>query len=122
MQYIQDENGVPVNGHRAKYMREIARGLWEALANSGKAPATWHRGPLETKERYNHEMALRFPELRYCAQDWKAEQIAIDNYPSFHSKRFPKSRIKTGTAESGACSLLTVSLRTWLQQRGQHHF
>lgn len=30
-------------------------------------------------------MASRFSELQLCDLDWKAEQIATDNYPSWHN-------------------------------------
>jgi len=30
-------------------------------------------------------MSIRFPELGLCELDWKAEQIATDNYPSWHT-------------------------------------
>jgi hypothetical protein len=34
---------------------------------------------------YCLEMCSCFPELKLCDLDWKAEQIATDNYPSWHS-------------------------------------
>ena len=30
-------------------------------------------------------MNSRFPELRFCDLDWKSEQIATDNYPSWYA-------------------------------------
>jgi hypothetical protein len=90
MRYVQDENGVIIDGHRATHIRTIAAGIWGALADAGGAPLTWGKGSLAMKESYNKEMQQRFPELALCASDWKAEQIAIDNYPSFHIIRFPE--------------------------------
>jgi hypothetical protein len=89
MKYIQDENGTTIDGHRATHMRTIAAGIWGALADAGGAPLTWGKGSLMMREKYNQEMRRRFPEIGLCASDWKAEQIAIDNYPSFHVIRFP---------------------------------
>lgn len=92
MRYVQDKDGNPVDGDRAGFIRGIANGIWRALADRGVAPRTWKRGPLHIQESYNREMATRFPELRLCSQDWKAEQIAIDNYPAFHGLRFPEDK------------------------------
>jgi hypothetical protein len=89
MKYIQEEDGTVIDGHRATHIRTIAAGIWGALADAGVAPLTWGKGGLAIREEYNKEMRRRFPELALCASDWKAEQIAIDNYPSFHVIRFP---------------------------------
>ena len=43
-------------------------------------------------------MYRRFPYLRYCDDDWKVEQIAMDNYPSWYSSWCKK----TNTAGSSA--------------------
>ena len=36
-----------------------------------------------------------FPELRLCEPDWKAEQIAIENYPSWHQNHFKERNRST---------------------------
>jgi hypothetical protein len=36
-------------------------------------------------------MGSRFPELRYCNLEWKSDQIATDNYPSWYTNWLPKS-------------------------------
>jgi hypothetical protein len=90
MKYIQDEDGTVIDGHRTTHMRTIAAGIWGALADAGVAPLTWGKGALGIREEYNKEMRRHFLELALCESDWKAEQIAIDNYPSFHVTRFPE--------------------------------
>ena len=54
------------------------------LGKKGTPPATWGAADIETRKLYSQEMSTRFPELKLCDLDWKAEQIATDNYPSWH--------------------------------------
>jgi len=37
-------------------------------------------------------MNSRFPELRFCELDWKSEQVATDNYPSWYTTWAFKSK------------------------------
>jgi hypothetical protein len=55
------------------------------LGNKGTLPTTWGTSDVEIRKLYCQEMCLCFPELRLCDLDWKVEQIATDNYPSWHS-------------------------------------
>jgi hypothetical protein len=44
------------------------------------------------------QMYQRFPMLQLCESDWKVDQIATDNYPSWYSswrKKSPGATIKT---------------------------
>ncbi|KAG6906994.1 hypothetical protein DXG01_011041 [Tephrocybe rancida] len=38
-------------------------------------------------EHFREEMKHKFPMLGYCENDWKIEQIATNNYPSWYSKQ-----------------------------------
>jgi hypothetical protein len=84
MLYVEDERGNVIDGHRATDIRRVARSIWVQLAGAGKAPKTWTKADVLTVDHYKREMRRHFPELGLCDQDWKADQIAIDNYPSWH--------------------------------------
>jgi hypothetical protein len=94
MLYVEDEQGNTVNGNRASDMRRVARSIWIELARTGKAPKKWGRADVRVADYYKGEMRHRFPELRLCDQDWKADQIAIDNYPSWYQNFFWRIRLK----------------------------
>jgi hypothetical protein len=85
MRYIEDENGQVIDGHRASAIRKLARSIWIALANTGKAPAKWSQADIVVAQSYRREMRHHFPELRLCENDWKVDLIASDNYPSWYS-------------------------------------
>lgn len=83
MRYVEDENGTVVDGHRATEMRRYARLIWVHMANSGELPVSWGKADVKLSQTYCREMRQRFPELALCDLDWKADQIATDNYPSW---------------------------------------
>jgi hypothetical protein len=88
MIYVVDVNGNPVDGHKASIIREAAREIWRHLSKAGKAPEQWKTDvPVDTADTYKYQMARRFEELRLCDNGWKAEQIAVDNYPSWRTNR-----------------------------------
>ena len=88
MLFVEDEGGNPIDGHKATEICRIAHSIWVEFAENGKAPKTWCKADISTAQEYNNEMRHFFPELRLCEFDWKAEQIAIENYPSWHQNYF----------------------------------
>jgi hypothetical protein len=99
MLYVEDENGVPVDGHRATEIRRITRSIWVHLASVGKAPKSWMKADILTAEHYRREMKRHFPELQLCELDWKSDQIAIENYPSWHTNYF-KEEIRPKSSDT----------------------
>jgi hypothetical protein len=88
MQYIEDQDGNAVDGHRAAKIREVARSIWAQLASAGKAPKSWKQADITAAEHYRRELRRNFPELGFCELDWKADQIAIEHYPSWRHNHF----------------------------------
>ena len=85
MQYAELEDGTVVDGHVASSIRRCARASWVHLANVGNLPSRWRSASSATLRTYHEEMYRRFPYLQYCDDNWKVEQIAMDNYPSWYS-------------------------------------
>ena len=93
MRYVVHSNGEPVDGHRASVIRGVARTIWSQLSDNNKAPQTWmSNATLAVMDHYRHEMATRCPELRYCENGWKADQIAIDYYSAWRKGKDGKGR------------------------------
>jgi hypothetical protein len=87
--YIEDAHGKVVDGYRVAAIGKFAQGLWFWLLEHGRAPLTWRRASSDVVQLYCDKMGRQFPELRLCADNWKAQQIATNNYPSWiknHSK------------------------------------
>ena len=80
MQYIQDREGRVVDEIAIFAMRGLAQSIWSELGVSGAAASTWRQVDMESKKHYYRAMAAGFFNLRLCDENWKAEQIAMDNY------------------------------------------
>lgn len=121
MRYVEDENGEPVDGYLAQHIRTWARGIWIEIAEKGILRAKWGDMSVEDLKYYHREMRRKFPILALCENSWKADQIAIDNYSSWHTSYAPKhtsvkvkqeSNVASGICESvaGACLESDVKL------------
>jgi hypothetical protein len=90
LKFIEDENGIIIDGFRATAMRRFARELWSSLNSVGKAPKTWGKVDAAVASQYRNEMERKFPELRLCDNSWKADFIATLNYPSWYNNNVEK--------------------------------
>jgi len=100
LRYVEDIHGVVVDGFRASEMRKFARAIWNQLEGSGKAPKSWGKADLDVATHYRREMRRRFPELALCEFDWKAEQIATDNYPNWASNNLQGVKLEPSEPSS----------------------
>lgn len=91
MQYVEGENGEAVNGHVATEIRRYARSIWVHIANTNGAPPKWRDAGVKVSQIYRQHMYSKFPILQFCELDWKVDQIATDNYPSWYSWWVKKS-------------------------------
>jgi hypothetical protein len=85
MQYVELEDGTVISGDRATEMRKFARAIWVSFSKTGVPPSKWGQADIQTRQQYLSEMGSCFPELRYCDLEWKIDQIATNNYPSWYT-------------------------------------
>src|ERR1700730_15062995 len=85
MRYVIDRLGVAVDGHRVAIIHGVAHAFWAELSDWGLAPRKW-KGDLSLviTENYRLQMEKICKELQLCEDAWKAEQITIDYYSSWH--------------------------------------
>ena len=84
MLYIEDENGVPVDGTITGGMRELARSIWRSLYERGLAPETWGQATKDIRDEYFREMESEYHVLRLCDNHWKANALATAIYSQWH--------------------------------------
>lgn len=82
--FVETEDGNTVSESRLDDMRKHARVLWDDFLGEGAAPPKWGEATTQIRDRYCRSMCDKFPELRFCDKDWKAERIATLNYPSWY--------------------------------------
>lgn len=88
MPYITDEKGAVIEPWQASIIIGVATDCWKELLDHKdlKAPLSWTRVMPEAKRLYVKRLEETCPEVSYCANHWKAEIIAIRNYPNFKKK------------------------------------
>jgi hypothetical protein len=92
MLYIEDADGLPIDGNIAGGMREFARSIWRSLYERGIAPETWGQATKEVREEYCQEMESEYPVLRLCNNHWKANALATAIYSQWRRIYDRKSR------------------------------
>ena len=106
MRYVELEDGTEIGGDRAGEIRKFARSIWVSFAKKGPPPTKWGKADIEMRKAYCREVARRFPELRFCELDWKADQIATDSYPSWYVNWLPKGEVGQMKQEDGETASL----------------
>jgi hypothetical protein len=101
MLFIEDANGVAVDGFRASEIRSHARSLFVEIASKTERPETWGTASVVIQRYFNHEMATRFPEFRYCELDWKVHKVATDAYPHWNP---PAKKVKQEISDTTTLS------------------
>ena len=90
MQYVELEDGTIISGDRATEIRKFARAIWVSISKKGALPSKWGQADIQTRQHYLSSMGSRFSELRFCDLEWKSDQIATDNYPSWYTNWLSK--------------------------------
>ncbi|KAF7363169.1 hypothetical protein MVEN_00669400 [Mycena venus] len=98
MRYVQDADGVTIDGFRATAIRGLATKLFVMAEASGVAPPTWNKGSLEFQSKFSAEICQKFPEMGLCANDWKVQHMATKMYSSWYRGR-NNSQIKSEAPE-----------------------
>lgn len=106
MRYAEQEDGTVIDGDRAGEIRKFARSIWVSFAKKGPPPPKWGQADVEMRKIYCHEMGRRFPELKFCELDWKADLIATDSYPSWYVNWHYKSEVGQMKQEDGETASL----------------
>ena len=100
MPYIEDAEGNTVDGYRLRDIRAHARAIWTNFQSVGRLPTTWGRADAEIAGVYRREMRSKFFEFALCDNDWKADLLATESYPSWYSNHVKCHAIKSEAIDS----------------------
>jgi hypothetical protein len=95
MLYIENFDGMPIDGAMATQIREHARIIWRDLHQRGQAPEKWTDASREVRNEYFREMEEQYEVLWYCDNHWKANKLAMTFYSIWltrHNKKGMKSQ------------------------------
>jgi hypothetical protein len=100
VKYIEDMEGNPVDGYRVTDIRSHARGIWVNFQIAGRAPSSWGKADAGAASYYRREMRLKFFEFALCDNDWKADLLATESYPSWYSNHIKSNAVKGELTDS----------------------
>jgi len=80
MNFIEDIDGQPINGHKALEIRKVIRELWVEMDLMKLAPKSWSKVTHTALVNFWQWMYDWFPKLAYCNGHWKLDKICTDNY------------------------------------------
>lgn len=105
MMFIEDANGVPVDGFRVQAIRAHAKAVWNTIAQAYAVPGKWGEATHEVLHFFYAAMYKAFEELRYCSNNWKACNIGTIDYPGWHKHYVNKQsavpvRVKSEVVDS----------------------
>jgi hypothetical protein len=92
--YIEGVDGEPVDGYKVRDIRSHARAIWANFQTVARAPPTWGRADAEIINVFRREMRSKFFEFSLCDNDWKADLLATENYPSWYNNHIRTDDIK----------------------------
>lgn len=92
--YIEDAEGNPVDGWKLQDMRSHARAIWANFKHVGRAPSSWGKADAEIARVFRHEMGAKFFEFTLCENNWKADQLATGDYPSWYNNHVKGIEVK----------------------------
>ncbi|KAJ3891995.1 hypothetical protein GG344DRAFT_76383 [Lentinula edodes] len=94
MTWIERRDGTIVDGHYATAVRKVGYALLFDFDLQGIAPTQWQHASLEVKTRWDTEMIRQFPELGYCANNWKSQAVASYIFLGWNKRHGSDSKAK----------------------------
>ena len=86
--FLEDAHGNAPGKDKLSEMRKHARRIFQSLLERGQAPDRWAGSDnLPKSEYFRKEMAVKFPDIRLCDNDWMANKMATLVYPAWIRNR-----------------------------------
>ncbi|KIY42934.1 hypothetical protein FISHEDRAFT_78995 [Fistulina hepatica ATCC 64428] len=102
--FLEYEDGTVVGGRRLLSMLQDSRGLFEMIFDAGLSPKTWKSAREDVQDFYFTSMGRSFPELRLCADNWKANKLATVVYSKWKQRKQRRQRkVAAAAAETTSC-------------------
>ncbi|KAH9481010.1 hypothetical protein JR316_0005528 [Psilocybe cubensis] len=83
--FLCNEDGEMVSQARREEMTETAKVAFNELYYWRLDPHTWGKGNQQARDYFSAIMRGKFPEFRWCSNDWKIREFATIRYPDWAS-------------------------------------
>ncbi|CDO74656.1 hypothetical protein BN946_scf184874.g2 [Trametes cinnabarina] len=78
--FVEDANGVPVDGHYIRRAREFATNFLDYLKAHTKNVGKWEKVDIRAREAFIDALRRKFPEFQVCEDNWKGHQLMKSIY------------------------------------------
>lgn len=83
LDFLGDSEGKTVSKERLKSMTLTATTIWATFYRLRQDPHTWMKKTDWVSDYFSRYMRQKYPEFRYCEDNWKVESFAIIKYPDW---------------------------------------
>ncbi|KAF8962357.1 hypothetical protein BDZ97DRAFT_1825778 [Flammula alnicola] len=80
LRFVTQEDGDMVSEERLSAMSKEAKSLWATLYLKRLDPNNWGIKTTMASDFFSNSMRIKFPEFRWCENDWKIEAFATIRY------------------------------------------
>ena len=88
--FFEDEFGVAIPKGVKDAVRNDVTSFWDGMYNGGRGeiPQTWNKTGLTRKEEFRTTLEGKYPWLRLCEGNWKANHLWINYFTRWKNSRF----------------------------------
>ena len=94
MLYLEDNEGKAIDGYRLRDICAHAWVIWTDFQSISHLPTTWSKADAEMASVYCCKMCSRFFEFGLCHNNWKADLLATESYPSWYNNHGKVNAVK----------------------------
>ncbi|KAG2742848.1 hypothetical protein P692DRAFT_20695330, partial [Suillus brevipes Sb2] len=81
--FLEDASGDPLTSANVDAIRRTMRRLFEMLVSKDMAPPSWGRLSEQAYLLFHIAIGTAHQELRFCSDDWKANELAKNVYSAW---------------------------------------
>ena len=100
--FLQNVDGTPVHNSTVSSLRAEAKLIWSGMCEDyGPMGLLWSSVPVKRRMEFWLKLENKYPLLRLCANHYKANSVASEDYTHWHKTRYPN---RDGALDSGSTS------------------
>jgi len=92
--FFEDESGVTFPKAIRDAVRNNVSAFWDGMHNGGEMPRNWNKTSFTRKKDFRATLEGKYPWLRLCEANWKANHLWINYFRSWKMGRFGKNAAK----------------------------
>ncbi|KAJ7435415.1 hypothetical protein FB451DRAFT_1190970 [Mycena latifolia] len=85
--FLEHENGTVFSKSEIKAVGKAVYEVFQTLLDDGLAPKTWSQASSRATNILRTDLFAKFPDIRLCANNWKADTLASEKYAQWTRRR-----------------------------------